>query len=568
MYFAANFHTHSKVKSLPYTFPNFVKFVEATIELYKSLRVLPESSHDVLDDLVKECRDELNRVEKRIECFSVSELTPQQKVVHERLLSEREKQEDVKEDFKEKIQAAIFKSKKSSGLGEAAKRIQQWKMWYDDEKEDELKNRLKREREALYINEGFSSSSSSSTTPTNFLEEWRRVIMNSYDEKINGAMVKIEWWYTEFMPRLLKACSVGKEAEAEFKRDGGGTIDPDSWFKKARSELERFGRDVIDAFESNVDLKIKTRLMQAWRLTRHYLNGVQKQREREVNTSHRTSGCLTQYVAFLDVYCKNRSFVQNAEMRLSFPYFIGNTSWLFKHTVAEIACSSTPEQSKVIIQNFKTYFPLFATMYCCPYCRGHLNQFVVRTRETQMYPIEYAILGWKGEAMDASKSEGRLEISLQDKLDTIVDGTSLRLFVWKLHNAVNSSIARTESWFHKDKDAIVTSRFYPNIDAELCRSTRGVVSSRRIESLVSILKVAVRLNALRKELHVAPNIEEVREVVRTAQILVERLNKIITESGWLQRVYHFTPGALLDPPPVTLDEDKARAAREEDFTLN
>ena len=306
--------------------------------------------------------------------------------------------------------------------------------------------------------------------------------------------------------------------------------------------------------------------MQAWRLTRHYLNGVQKQREREVNTSHRTSGSLTQYVAFLDVFCKNRSFVRRADMRLSFPYFIGNTTWLLKHTVAEIACaSSSTKNAERIVRAFKAYFPLFATMYCCPYCRGHLNQFVVQTKETMMYPIEYVILGWKGDGLDESN---RLQISLEDKLDTIVDGPSLRLFVWKLHNAVNSSIARTESWFRKDKDAIVTSRYYPNVDAELHRSTRGLVSSRRLESLISILKVAVRLNALRKELHVASDLKEVREVVSTARSLVDRLDKIVTDSGWLQRVYQFTPGALLDPPPLSLDEDTARHAREEDFTLN
>ena len=111
---------------------------------------------------------------------------------------------------------------------------------------------------------------------------------------------------------------MGKEAELEFERDGGP--DPDGWYAKSKPELERFGRDVIDAFESSdTSTEIKIRLMQAWRLTRHYLNGVQKQREREVNTSHRTSGSLTQYVAFLDVFCKNRSFVRRADMRLSFP---------------------------------------------------------------------------------------------------------------------------------------------------------------------------------------------------------------------------------------------------------
>ena len=197
VYFAANFHTHSKVKSLPYTFPNFVKFVEATIELYKSLNVVPESTHSVLDDLVKECRDELSRVEKRIEEFSLTNLSEAQKVVHDKLIAERAKNEDTREDFKEKIQAAVFKSHKKLHLTDAAQRLQRWKVWYEDEKEDEKAERLKREKEMLNIEEGFSSNEkpNEERDEMKFLQEWRRVIMNSYDEKINGAMVKIEWWY-------------------------------------------------------------------------------------------------------------------------------------------------------------------------------------------------------------------------------------------------------------------------------------------------------------------------------------------------------------------------------------
>ena len=102
--------------------------------------------------------------------------------------------------------------------------------------------------------------------------------------------------------------------------------------------------------------------MQAWRLTRHYLNGIQKQREREMGVGHRSSGCLTQYVAFLDVSV-NKEFVRPARMRLTFPYFIGPGAWTFKHTVAEIACAAESERAIVIVDAFKAYFKHFATMY-------------------------------------------------------------------------------------------------------------------------------------------------------------------------------------------------------------
>ena len=136
-------------------------------------------------------------VEKRIEEFSVSNLSDAQNAVHEKLLSEREKSEDTKEDFKERIQAAVFKSATSLHLTDAAQRLKRWKVWYEDEKEDERMERLKYERDVLSIEEGFSCGDDDekpNQDEMKFLQEWRRVIMKSYDERINGAMVKVEWW--------------------------------------------------------------------------------------------------------------------------------------------------------------------------------------------------------------------------------------------------------------------------------------------------------------------------------------------------------------------------------------
>jgi len=30
---------------------------------------------------------------------------------------------------------------------------------------------------------------------------------------------------------------------------------------------------------------------------------------------------------------------------------------------------------------------LFVTMYPCPYCRHHLNEYVVRNKEKDLYPV-------------------------------------------------------------------------------------------------------------------------------------------------------------------------------------
>ena len=57
----------------------------------------------------------------------------------------------------------------------------------------------------------------------------------------------------------------------------------DAWFHKANSngEFKEFGRDVLDAWTAGKLLpRHKIDIARAWRLMRHYLNGVQKRRER------------------------------------------------------------------------------------------------------------------------------------------------------------------------------------------------------------------------------------------------------------------------------------------------
>merc|ERR1712232_1485363 len=126
-------------------------------------------------------------------------------------------------------------------------------------------------------------------------------------------------------------------------------------------------------------------------------------------------------------------------------------------------------KATAIVEGFKNYMKYFATMYPCPYCRHHLNAYVVLGKERDLYPVEYLFLGWNN---PEENPEGM--VTLADKLSYIKDAPSLRLFLWKLHNTVNASIARSEAWYHTDQEAVYTSRYWPNIDAEVLKAeTQG-----------------------------------------------------------------------------------------------
>lgn len=264
-------------------------------------------------------------------------------------------------------------------------------------------------------------------------------------------MMPVAYWYEDFMPKLLAAFSVNTAADIPSNT----VLDEaacDQWYEdtKASGEFDRYGADVVQNF-AQCTPKQKLAVKQAWRLTHHYLNGVQKRRERQ--EFGRESGALSQYVAFIDVYLA-RSDVKDFQMRVSFPYYIGPAVWRFFHTTAEIVCTKPNAVQKVVVEIFKDFFKLFATMYPCPYCRHHLNMYVVQNKEVDMYPVEYLLLG-------RDPQLNNFEVSMEAKLSTVVDGPALRLFFWKLHNTVSSSIARSEEWYHKDEKAFYTTRYCP-----------------------------------------------------------------------------------------------------------
>jgi hypothetical protein len=192
-----------------------------------------------------------------------------------------------------------------------------------------------------------------------FIESWQRVIIDDTDTHYAGAIMPARYWYEDFMPKLLRACSVCTVADLSAIASET-EADLDIWFKgcKDSGEFVPYAVDVQDHF-ATCDFWVKQEIKQAWRLSRHYLNGVQKRRERE--EFGRDSGYLSEYVTFIDLYL-GRSDVEDSEMRISFPYFIGPATWRFLHTGAEIVANLPLENQGDVADAFKAFFGTLATV--------------------------------------------------------------------------------------------------------------------------------------------------------------------------------------------------------------
>jgi len=537
--FSANHETHLRVRSLPYRITDFAQFVKTAIELYKGLGVVEEACYPVLDAVVESIADEYSRLEERIQNWKTVEKTPEMLAQEKAMLEARSKSATVKEKFAAGVEFAITIKKKQLNLRDIAEGVL-------------AINELNRLRQ-MELNEEFAPPPDKSKgNPKDYLKQWNRVILSDASEEIDGAMMPVAYWYEDFMPKLLAAFSVSTAANIQ-----SSTV-PDEvalnqWYDstKAVGEFDRYGADVAEGFPQSTPKK-KLMLKQAWRLTHHYLNGVQKRRERQ--EFGRESGALSQYVAFIDVYL-NRSDVKDAQMRVSFPYYIGPAVWRFFHTTAEILSSKTPEQQTALVAVFKDFFRLFATMYPCPYCRHHLNMYVVQNKEVEMYPMEYLLLG-RDPRLD------NFEVSMDAKLSTVVDGSSLRLFFWKLHNTVSSSIARSEEWYHKDERAFYTTRYWPSLDSELARAKalkHISIATDRIYHLYGMLKPASRLAGARttlQKLLEKGDPEGIKEACLVAQDYIRDLEEAVISGQFLQDTYYFNPDLVDQAPYFTPEEEE------------
>ncbi|WP_445242915.1 EF-hand domain-containing protein [Microcoleus sp. N3A4] len=537
--FSANHETHLRVRNLPYRITDFVQFVQKAIELYKGLGVVEKACNRVLDAAVESLENEYARLEDRIKNWKAIEKTPEMLAEEKAMREARRKSISVKEKFAAGVEFAITMKKKRFSFRDIAEGVL-------------AINELNRLRQ-IELNEELAPPPPQSLgDPKDYLNKWNRVIISDASEEINGAMMPVVYWYEDFMPKLLAAFSVSTAADIQ-----SNTVPDeaalDRWYEdtKAVGEFSRYGADVAENFHKCTP-KQKLALKQAWRLTHYYLNGVQKRRERQ--EFGRESGALSQYVSFIDVYL-GRSDVKDSQMRVSFPYYIGPAVWRFFHTTAEIVDTKPPEQQKALVAAvFKDFFTRFATMYPCPYCRHHLNMYVVQNKEVDMYPMEYILLG-------RDPQLNSLEVLLDAKLSTVVDGSSLRLFFWKLHNTVSSSIARSEEWYHKDEKAFYTTRYWPSLDSELARSKalkHLSISVDRIFRLYGILKPASRLAGVRATLQKLldhSDEEGIKEACTIAEEYIKDLESAVISGKFLQETYRFDP-ALVDKAPYFSPEEE------------
>ena len=89
------------------------------------------------------------------------------------------------------------------------------------------------------------------------------------------------------------------------------------------------------------------------------------------STDHRFTGDLSMYIPFIDI-AMGRGYVEHSEMRLSFPYFVGPTTWCFFHTVGEAVGARKAEEKELIVL-FKGMLSNFPRIYPCPFCRQHMT---------------------------------------------------------------------------------------------------------------------------------------------------------------------------------------------------
>ncbi len=536
--FSANHETHLQVKSLPYRISDFVAFVQTSIDLYKELNIVEPACYPLLDAVVQSINAEYARSEARINDWPNLSKTPAMLAEAEAMLAARSKSANAREKFAAGVEFAITMKKQRLQVGDIIEGVL-------------ALNELNRLRKQELEQEFTPASIPAGENPQAYLQQWQRVILTNSLETIDGAMMPVAYWYEDFMPKLLTAFSVSTAADLP-----ANTIPDEAklneWYAstKAAGEFDRYGEDVSANFTGLTPAQ-KLTVQQAWRLTHHYLNGVQKRRERI--EFGRESGVLSQYVAFIDVYL-GRNDIKDSQMRVSFPYYLGPAVWRFFHTTAEIIDTKPLDRQITCTNLFKSFFKLFASLYPCPYCRHHLNAYVVQNKEVDMYPVEYLLLG-------QSSGGGNFNMSIDDKLATVVDGATLRLFFWKLHNTVSASIARSEEWYHQDEQAFYTTRHWPSLDSELARANalqQATIATDRLYRIYGLLRPVSRLASIRLELQQLLNQGDLASLTKACQIAQDHINKLessIINGRFLQETYFFDPNTVDEAPAFTAAEE-------------
>ena len=545
--FSANCETHLRAYDLPYSIKDFVIFVKSFIDFYLGLGIIEKEVYSVFEELKNSVIKLEKDLEYRMENWASINKTE--------AILEAEKNLET-ELFEIDNHHKLFSSLIEVVLSASLHGHEPENIIIEDLENQEL-NRLRHlELNAELFNSELNSKISKNKN-ISFKNSWQRVIVDSSNTYYEGSIIATSYWYEEFMPLLLKATAVINKNDL-INWENTTEEDLNKWFdiSNKKKEFDKYGKDLKESFPM-LSTNKKKLIKQSWILTRHYLNGVQKRRERL--EFGRESGYLSQYVAFIDIYL-GRDDIEKSQMRLSFPYFIGPATWRFFHTSAEIIKNQAPNSELTSVEKFKIFFKSLATMYPCPYCRFHLNKFVVKNKEVSMYPLEYLILG--------TSEKFNFDISIDEKLSTFKDGKSLSLFLWKLHNTVSSSIARSEDWFHFDKNSYYTSRYWPSLDSELEKASLlniSSISTTSIARIYGVIKNTIKLSTLKDELKMYLNANlELKKIFSNSKSVSEELDESFYKSEYLEE--HYTFNHLQDDEDPHFSEAEELLARSGKFT--
>ena len=362
--YAADYHTHERLHTYPYLLSDYAAFVGVVMDVYKAVAVVDKKHHAKMDALHAKIVAQLDKIRSQVAAWSEADEAA--------FLASM-----ASLDEKEKASGAEPGSPKYPSLDEIAKGwgsvnkvVAEGMTAVGGKISSELP---KFTRVSAAFIEGFQKVDHTGDSKL-YLQRSHHVLLDYEEDWLanetrGGAICPMSFWYEEFMPMLLEVCSLGADGYSEEDLVESAL---DEWFAQAKAErqFEKYGADVVAGW-SKCSPAVKLSLKRGWRLTRHYFLGPQKQRERSseetLGECHRNTGDLTQYVCFLDV-CLGRSYVEQGGMRLTFPYFVGPSTWIWHHFIGERGHELGQQDAKAgtaIVDVFKRYLALFVTM-CMP----------------------------------------------------------------------------------------------------------------------------------------------------------------------------------------------------------
>lgn len=500
--FRPNYSTENKSENKvePYLFDDFVDLVRETTNIVMDLRIVPRYKYVYLERLNDIIQREYRKVCARVEHCSSHNCTPSSCSK----LNETDGSDEiniVQSDMVGRIEDLQYIKKKATFI----KNIDTYKNIYKDINVDVIEKQIdniniklckmpyidfikkysqvllkNRKNNRNSINVG-SMLNQSMRSPDKMNANISLYMSSQYTP---GALIKNSFWYDEFIPLLLRGLSADltdDHWESLIDINNQKIIKLiDEWFEKNKSDLLVHCNDLVNIFTS-LDIREKIMMKRSWDMIKDYM--IKYQIKLELKTNEERD--LSQYVPFIDVLL-NRSYVRDHEMRLTMPYFIGPPIWTYLHSIPEllelmIGSEEITDKKKIEAEierntnNIKKYILLFLKMYPCPYCRHHINDFVKVNNEIFNYPLEYILLGFDKSLLEdnsiTDEEKGNrlnqitdiFSLNINRKLGKLKSFNDLRLFLWKFHNAVSSSI--------KTKKDNISDHLHDNISDHLIDDT-------------------------------------------------------------------------------------------------